>query len=757
MLKNSHQGFTAILSLVLTAGIIGSTCFALQGEKDGQLLPLPDMTTIESLSNRRTQPEGESRPVKNTLTNEGYEIALENDRLALWFNEDTASVQITDKRSGYIWGTVGEEAIDLSRRWESLARSLFTIEYYDEENNEKRISLSDPSANFECRTEGNAFICEADFEEQGISLIVSMILESDGLRFSARRSDIHEYGSCLLRGLYFVPFLGSVYADDIPGYMFIPDGPGALIRYSAPANYVSMFNKRIYGADAAIDTLGEANSLMAKRTDDYLVDTPQLSLPVYGVVHGAKQNAYLTIVDQGEEYAYIQAYPAGALTDYNWVTARFEYRNLYTHPTGRDGVGFSVPQEEMNAFDAGIFLRLLSGADADYSGMAVKYREILNEQGVLGQERVDRQIPLRLDIMGAEVKKGIVMTEKTLTTVKQAESMAERLSKDGIPNLTMTYKGWQKGGYSKVKYSQTAMNKGVGTFEEMERLRDFVQGKGGRFYLSVNPTTANEAQIRKAEHAIRTIGQQYAVTIRQNPYILFPDSYFIRPAVMKHTVEKTAKSLSGFQLHFEKTGAWLYSDFTRNENMSRTQAMQLLKDTVSAAGGAAMDSVNGFLLPETREYFDCPMVNSQYLFETDTVPFLQIVLKGHVDLYSTYMNQGAYSQSSILKMAEYGLYPSFLVMNAKNSQLNKTPLEDYCSLSFDSWRETMASAYSQLNQALVHTEGAHITEHSVLAAGLVRVTYDNGVKIYVNYLSHNQEADGITVSAEGIAVSGGAK
>lgn len=52
MLKNSHQGFTAILSLVLTAGIIGSTCFALQGEKDGQLLPLPDMTTIESLSNR---------------------------------------------------------------------------------------------------------------------------------------------------------------------------------------------------------------------------------------------------------------------------------------------------------------------------------------------------------------------------------------------------------------------------------------------------------------------------------------------------------------------------------------------------------------------------------------------------------------------------------------------------------------------------------------------------------------------------------
>ena len=756
MLKISRQSFTVILSLILTVCIIGSVCFALDDEKY-ELLLLPDTTTVESLSNRRTQPEGKSEPVKNALTNEGYEIVLENDRLALWFCEDTASVQITDKRSGYIWGTVGEDAVDLSRRWESMARSLFTIEYYDEENNENRISLSDSSAFFECHTEGNTFLCEADFEEQGISLTVNVTLESDGLRFSAKRSDINEYGSCLLRGLYFVPFLGSVYADDIPGYMFIPDGPGALIRYSAPANYVSMFNKRIYGDDAAINTLGEANSLMAKRTDDYLIETPQIALPVYGVVHGAKQNAYLAIVDQGDEYAYIQAYPAGAITNYNWVTARFEYRTLYTYPTGRDGIGVSVPQKEMNDFDAGIFIRLLSGAEADYSGMAVQYREILNEQGGLGEERLDGQIPLRLDIMGAEVKKGIVMTEKTLTTVKQAESMAEKLSEDGVSNLTMTYKGWQKNGYSQVKYGKTAINKKVGTLEEMEQLRDLVQSKGGQFYLSFNPTTANETQINKADHAIRTIGQQYAVMVRQNPYILFPNTYFIRPTVMKNAVEKAVKSLSKFQLHFEKTGAWLYGDFTRNETMTRTEAKELLKETVSAAGVVAMDSVNGFLISEIQDYFVCPMENSQYLFETDTVPFLQIVLKGHVDLYSAYMNQGAYSQSSILKMVEYGVYPSFLVMNAKNSQLNKTPLEDYCSLSFDSWRETIVGAYSQLNKALVQTEGAHVTEHTVLAQGLVRVTYDNGVKVYVNYLSQDQEADGITVSAEGFAVLGGTK
>ena len=67
MLRNSRQSFMVILSLALTVGIIGNMCFALQDKKDDQLL-LPDTTTIESMSNRRTQPEGKSEPVKNTLT-----------------------------------------------------------------------------------------------------------------------------------------------------------------------------------------------------------------------------------------------------------------------------------------------------------------------------------------------------------------------------------------------------------------------------------------------------------------------------------------------------------------------------------------------------------------------------------------------------------------------------------------------------------------------------------------------------------------
>lgn len=757
MLTNWRRNLAAAVSLAAAAAVVGTVCLALPAQDKGINLVLPDTTAIESAANRRTQPEPAADTVSSAFTTDGYDKMLENERLELWFAEDTASVRVVDKSSGYVWGCIGEEAVDLSRRWESFAQSLFSIEYYDADLNEKRIALSDPTASCEYFTEERELVCEADFPEQGISMTVKIAMEEDGLRFSLQNPSIEEYGDCLLKSVYFVPFFGSTYADEIPGYMFIPDGPGALMRYSKPAEYISMFSKRIYGADGAIDPLEEANALVAKRTDDYLVDIPQVSLPVFGAVHGARQHAFLAVVERGEEYAYIQACPAGVSTDYNWVTARFEYRSMYTHPTGRDGVGFSVPQEEANRFDAAVCFKLLTGNAADYSGMAVKYRDMLTAQERLGKERQDSQIPLRLDIMGAEVHKGVFLTRKTLTTAEQAADIAMRLDEDGISNLTMAYKGWQNGGYSGSKYGKTAANKQVADLADMQALRDAVQSRGGRFYLSMNPTTVNESQINKSMHAIRTIGQQYAKLVRPNPYVLFPDTYFVRSSVMKNTVEKAAKALAGFNLHFEKTGAWLSSDFTRGEVVTRTQAAAHIKEAVSRpAGRVALDAVNAYLFSEADDYFDCPLVNSQYLYETDTVPFLQIVLKGHMDLYAPYMNQGLYTNASVLKMVEYGVYPSFLVMNAENTALNKTPLEDYFSLSFKSWRGTIQEVYSKLDAALTPVEGAHISEHIMLAKGLARVTYDNGVRLYINYLYTDQAADGVTVPAESFAVRGGA-
>jgi hypothetical protein len=42
-------------------------------------------------------------------------------------------------------------------------------------------------------------------------------------------------------------------------------------------------------------------------------------------------------------------------------------------------------------------------------------------------------------------------------------------------------------------------------------------------------------------------------------------------------------------------------------------------------------------------------------------------------------------------------------------------------------------------------EGAFITGHEINDNGVTVVTYDNGVKVYVNYSSEEQTVDGVTV------------
>lgn len=123
----------------------------------------------------------------------------------------------------------------------------------------------------------------------------------------------------MLKSVTFMPFLGSSYGADIDGYMLIPDGTGALIRFLEPANYVSTYAARVYGPDAGVENYSYGGYA-------YIKEESQAFMPIYGIVHGAGQNGFLAVVESGAEYASIVATPALTNNPYNWAAARFEYR-----------------------------------------------------------------------------------------------------------------------------------------------------------------------------------------------------------------------------------------------------------------------------------------------------------------------------------------------------------------------------------------------------------------------------------------------
>ena len=59
----------------------------------------------------------------------------------------------------------------------------------------------------------------------------------------------------------------------------------------------------------------------------------------------------------------------------------------------------------------------------------------------------------------------------------------------------------------------------------------------------------------------------------------------------------------------------------------------------------------------------------------------------------------------------------------------------------------------ELRELNAKTAGAVIENHEKLEGGIRRVTYSNGVMVYVNYTDEDRTADGETIGAKSFRVS----
>ena len=767
MLSRKRAGIGLLCLLLLAAPVLSAQAQETAGahgaaaaEEEGS----SDRIWQEVSSNRHTQyvPQEEA---ESLLTTDGYEKKLDNGILSVWYEEKTQSIRVEDARTGYVWGcSLEDEAYGLNKGWRARANSLCYITYYDIMGKEESTGLSEGDFDVQFQWEKESAVCYVSSKKLGISFAFGIELDGPSLRFSVDDSSIQETGKSRLGSLSFVQFFGSVYEDSIPGYALAPDGSGALIRFQRSRAYNSAYNKKVYGYDLSMEQSNVLSNLNGNRNDDYATEEYGLSFPVWGMVHGENQNAFLATVDSGEQYAQISIVPAGAEAEnvhFTRAYATFIYHAAYNEKVSNSQT-VEVVSEERNAVNAELTYTFLTGADANYSGMARCYRQMLIEQGRLPQPEApagtagaDAGIPVLLNVIGAEVKEGFLSnTLAELTSAEEAQAILDRLQEEGISNVTFLLSGWIKGGYNGADFGDLRVEKKVGGWDELEELRDRVEGQGGSFALTLNAMTANEDQINpNQEAALSTILEPVRETV-PNPSLMYPDTYHINHTLSAELIERAGKELSGYGLMLEGAGKYLVSDFTVGDEANRREVEAELTQAVgSLSQDVILDAPNLYMLPYAEAVAGLPVSGSQYIYETDSVPFAQMVLRGSVDYYSPYSNQGFYTQASILKMIEYGSYPSFMVMEADNFDLYNTPLENYFSLYFGDWEERIVQICRQVGEALAPVEGASILSHTAVGEGVYRVEYDNGVAVWVNYGEDAYEAEGaVTVPGGGYFV-----
>ena len=760
MCKNIRKYIILACSiLVLGTAVIAGV--AADKKEDQKSYGMADTTKYEVLTNRHTQ-YTEVQKAECLLTTEGFEEKLNNGTLSVWYNKNMEALRIIDLRSGYVWGCIDDkEEYGLNKKWTTRATSMLFITYFDLKGKEESCGLSDKTFKADFKWKKDEFSCKVSAKKLGISFTFTGKLEDDSFAFAMEDKSLKETGKSKLGTLSFMSFMGSVYEDTVPGYMLVPDGSGALIRFQKTKAYLSGYSRKVYGSDLSIDNDEAASNLNGNRTDDYATEENQLSLPLWGMVHGENQNGFLATIDSGELYTVINAIPAGAENQtvrFSRAYADFVYRTEYNKRVSNTKV-VTQPQEEANKVNPVLTYTFLTNEEANYSGMAELYREKLLKGKVLPENEIakDGDISLLLHVAGSEVKEGFLSNGLAeLTSVEQAESILNTLAKADIKNVAMMISGWNKGGYHGASYGSTKFEKKVGSEKEFKNLQEKLEKQGGSLALVLNAVTANEDQININQDVALDATLDSIVKTIPNKSLMYQDTYYLRHAKVIEAMEKAFEDLEGFNLLMEGSAKYLHADYTIDDEKTRDDVMlELVEIVAKAKQGLFFDAENLYMLKYAEKITDIPMSNSQYIYETDTVPFLQMVLRGSVEYYAPYSNLGFYSNASILKMIEYGAYPSFMVMGADNFSISDTPLENYFSLNFKDWEDKIYHVYGQVNEALSKVKGAAFVSHQTEGEGVYCTTYDNGVQIYVNYNNEDYVTEkGVTVPAGGYTVEG---
>jgi len=697
----------------------------------------------------------------------GFTDKIENDKFALYFENDSYSIVLINKQTGFVWSSRAEfqqysDGNNTARNlmnsgvwvdyvktnvttYRTTTASLYTATkatYYAEgevldtirpykiKPNSYDKKVVEVISNVNDTTD--VISSTISFKELKISFKIELSLTENGIDVFIPNDSIKEEDqNTRLTNIYVFPFLGSTREDKTPGYFVIPDGVGALVRLDS--EYNNEYNGTFYGGD-----LGYNNNYRE-----------MLTLPIYGIVHLENENAMYANITSGSEHTVLQGKFWGANSKYFRLNSKFILRQVYKTIIDRAGNGYDSVLNEINSSDFGISYTFLEKEKASYSGIASDYQNVLFNDGYLTSREVnhDENIPLLTNYLLSDREKSFLGTKKvTMSTTSEILEMYGNFSNNNITNQIVNLMGYSKdGNMNRAPYRISLIE----SEKNFKQLISTISNDNNTIYLENSYTYSSDLNgrisynrdVAKNISKIRQVYERY--DLNDNKYEIYQLNPIRSLSYAKSDASKIAKlGFSGVTLGSDAYLLYSYYDdgnyFDRLDSLNTYQEMYGLFDKVQ------MRSPNLYALKYASAYLDMPITNSQYDYFTDLIPLLPQVLKGYVSYFTPNLNFNALGHQRILSMVDFAINPSFILTYSPTYKMRYTQSNLFYSTTYSEYQDEVIETYNYVNVALKTVIDAKITNREVIETGLVLVTYSNGVKIYINY-NNKQMVHGSTV------------
>lgn len=631
-----------------------------------------------------------------------------------------------------------------------MMSSELVIDYYSE----KDILTSSVStkgysdeAEVTVKKENDAIRASYNFAELSISFDVVYTLGNDYLSASIDFKSIKETADLKLLQITLLPALFAGTGDD-NGYIFVPDGSGALINFNN--NSIKAYNADVYGTEASKD-----NNM--KTSYDR-----SIRMPVYGMVKNG--GGMFAIIESGDAVASISAASANTESYYNYVNSTANIRCTYEKAmfTANDKTNQTVfaAVKQTDGAEAFTVRFYLLGKGADYVEMAKVYRNYLTTEKGLEKQRTSAE--LNVEFIGAiDVKANFLgfsyYKSKALTEYSEALGIVKELKKDGIENIAVRYLGWSNNGMTNAAVMKKVKASGVlGGKKDLRLLNEYLNGEGVPAYYDIDMLKFYKgAKKYKVSSPFndrisfsRYLRSVYAKDISKRSWYLLSAKYLESNYSM---LEKSLKRLDMESCSLASVTSSIYSDFNSKDTVTRSEMLNSAAAVLKAAGKTAGETANSYALPYLNKIFSAPMYSSGYLILDKEIPFYEITLHGMIDL--TGESQFVSNDRSVnyLKTVETGSQLMYTGMAADSSEIVDTDYDYLYGTSFSLWKDDAVSKYKEYYPLLKEISDSLIVSHRELQNNVFETGYENGIKVIVNYNSQDVQADGIKIPAYGFA------
>lgn len=542
------------------------------------------------------------------------------------------------------------------------------------------------------------------------------------------------------------------------GYMFLPDGSGALIPLNSGKKAAQAIYIPVYGEDKALYIKEKYNMLQPAR------------FPVFGM----KKNeaAFFAIIEHGDALAWLNADISGKQHEFNTVSGSFVILPRDEVTLTQNEAMIKTP---VNRYEGKLQIRyaFLSGQQANYSGMAGVYRSYLEQTCGLQKHKDGEDAPFYVEMTGSIPKQENFLGfpyEKLepLSELKDAANLVEQLNGSGISNVQLKFKGWFNGGLNHDYPSSIDWDRAIGSVNEWKALEAKLRQNGGKLFpdAALLQVYRNSNGFRASKDAAHFISRRY-VKIYE-----FDRAAYFKRYVLNYLLSagKIDAEVDGFLSDYERyntgaislrdLGAVLYSDFKRGNEATRQQLRNIVVaqlDKIAAKSPNVMvDGGNAYALPYASHVLNAPLDSNAFQLAGESVPFYQMVLHGYVEYagqpYNMSDNQDVRIQ--ILRSLETGsnVYYSWILNDP--SVVKDTDFSYLNSNYYKDWLDEATQAYREVNPILNKVSGQSISTHEKIAEDVFRTVYENGLQVIVNYRDEPFTVDGTTISARDYEVKG---